>query len=249
MTAVDDIVAFIRQHGSADAEAFVGVSPEQIARCEELCSATLPTLYREFLAAMGGDCGAFHPFGIGQLCDFEALVQRLPAANYPGDRYFRVSFESSPAAITYYDIFLDLRRSDGTDAPLVRFEDDEEFSADAVQEVGFTLGEELARSAFEQFEVVRRPASKRLAIFAESVAGLAAAARRIAAQLRERGLAEALPGLPRIVCLHSESLSVLIERREALGLLQVVVGAKTARAASGLVEVLLAEYPEARMVE
>lgn len=249
MSIWDPILGFIRRSSPEHATAFVGITREEIAEWEARCAVSLPTIYRGFLAAMGADCDDFHPFGVSQVCDFHALIVRLPATNYPGDRYFKVSCEGSPEAVTFYDTFIDLRRSDGDDAPLVRFEDDEWFAQEDVIEVGFTLGEELMRSAFDRFQLGRRPASNKVSIFCESASEIAPTMRRLHAHMRERGLADELPGSPRVACLHSEPCSVLLESHESLKILRVAIGAQAVRVASAFVEELLDQFPHAMTLD
>jgi len=243
-----DIGAFIARRSPAAALGFSGVSRDEIAQTEVRCGVTLPTLYRDFLAAMGREHGDFFPLGDSYACDFDTLVEQIPAANYPIDRYFKVGYEADPEAVTYYDIFLDLRRSDGSDAPLVRFEDDEWFDQEAVKEIGFSLADQLVRSAFEHFELRRRGTSRAVSIHFESATELTRAMREICAQMRASALADVFPATPRVACLGDDTVSVSIKGYMQLSVLYVSIGALATKSASRIVEGLLDRFPDASRV-
>ncbi|HEY0136372.1 MAG TPA: hypothetical protein VGB85_19950 [Nannocystis sp.] len=221
-----------------------GVSLDDIRLCEKNCSLSFPRTYTDFLVAMGDECGDFHPFGPSQSCDFYELLESFSPDGYP-DRYFKVAFESSPMAVTRFDFFLDLQRSDGIDAPLVSFEEMDEFVPQAVQEVGFTLGEQIARRAFDVFEVDRRAFTRTLRLLPASSAEARSAMKLAIATLELQGLSEVLPPLPRVRCLDDDRLSALVELRESTTGARIRLGSADRGDLERCTEQLLERLPDA----
>ncbi|WAS95767.1 SMI1/KNR4 family protein [Nannocystis punicea] len=241
----DDIRAFISRRSPERARAFVGVPREEIAQFEARYAIALPALYRDFLATMGKDHGDFYPLGDHYACDLDTLVEQLPGSNYPHDQYHKIGHEADPEAIAEYDLFLDLRRSDGSDAPLVRFEDDEWFNLEAVKEVGFTLADQLVRSAFAPFELRRRRKVREVSIFFESAEELGPAMRQIAAQMHALGLVDVMPGTQKVACLGDDTVSLSIQEYTQLSILYVSIGAMAAKSANRIAEGLLDQFSHA----
>lgn len=220
-----DLLNFVQARDRSYLGTVKGVNRQDIELCEENSGIALPRLYVDFLATMGESCGAFWPFGVHQNCNFYRLVEMLPAEDYPGTKFFKVAFEDDPSAIAYYDMFLDLGRSDGEDAGLVRFEDSSAFSLEHVIEVGFTLHEWFNGRFFNYFEVRRRAQADGLYRHCDSPAEIRRSMETAVQLLSKMGLKPVLPPLPRVSCLQNKKLSALVEIRETVSGISIDLGA------------------------
>jgi hypothetical protein len=244
-----DLLAFIRTRDASYLDSVRGVSPQDVALCEQNCAIELPRLYVGFLTTMGEDTGAFWPFGARQNCRFYDLIEMLPAEDYPGSRFFKIAFEDDPSAITHYDLFLDLARSDGEDAALVRFEDSGAFAHEGVHEVGFTLQEWFNARFFDYFEVYRRPRTRTVFISPPPASGVEQCMRQALGLLSKMGLESALPLMPRVACLGGSSLSASVELHETTRGVSVDLGADDPTELRVTIEQLVDGLPGARAVE
>lgn len=202
-----------------------GISREDISLCEKGCGIVLPSLYIDFLRTMGTDTGRFRPFGATQVCNFYALIEQLPAENYPGNRFFKVAFDNDPGAISPYDFFLDLGGSDGHDAPLVWIESCSEYEPGDEKEVGFTLQEWLSSRVFHYFEASLHPHIRTVYLSPPTGSGVKQCMQQAISLLSQMGLEPALPPMPRVACLRSESLSAKVEHRETTRGIRIGFGA------------------------
>jgi hypothetical protein len=202
-----------------------GVSREEISLCEKGCGIVLPSLYVEFLMTMGAGHGRFFPFGATQVCNFYALIEQLPAEDYPGQKYFKIAFENDPGEITPYDFFLDLGGSDGHDAPLVWIESGIEFEAGDEKKVGFTLQEWFDGRVFHYFEKSLRPHLRTVYLSPPSDSGIRQCMQQAIGLLSRMGLEPALPLMPRVACFRGESLSAKVEHRDTTRGVRVGFGA------------------------
>jgi len=242
-----EIFDYIGSRDPGYAGTIAGISREDIARCEALCGVTLPGIYRDFLAAMGDECGVFEPFGAGQACDFATLVEQLPVTGYPGERYFKVACETSPAAVTLYDQFIDLGRSDSEDAPLVMFEDVGEFAPTNVQELGVTVGEKLAGRAFDHFDLAPRGRSRVVSLVLDRAADATRWVDAVQMVLQRGGLVPAMPATARASWWRNDTVSAWLAVREKLRLFTVTLGVDEGRAGKVLVEQIVERLPGARV--
>lgn len=241
-----DLLAFLRMRDPAYLDTVKGVPREEISLCEEGCKISLPSLYVDFLMKMGASSGTFHPFGVTQVCNFYELVEQLPAEDYPGDRYFKVAFETDPSLVASYDAFLDLARSNGQDAPLVQFEDGGGFAPEYVVEVGFTLEEWLTRRIFSHFDVNRRAEHRNLWWFCESPADGRRKLEAAINLLDKMGLVPVLPPLPRVMCLWRDTLSALLEVSGSTGSISIALGTDEGHILRVAVEQVLDGLPGAK---
>lgn len=190
-----------------------------------------------FLQVLGQEGGAFRPFGKTMQHNFYDLVQQLPAEDYPGDKFFKIAFETDSSLVAFYDLFLDLRRSDGEDAPLVTFEDGVELSPGAVNEVGLTFDERMMERVFSFFALNR--CAERSIVTVDSI------------QLRDKAVGlltsmafqHVLPSLPRIICLRRGTFCALVKVVADTQTLDVKLGADERTPLGIIVEQLLSGLP------
>ena len=236
----DLFIDFIKAQDPAFIAARQGVPLDDIKQCEAGCKIALPKSYVNFLQLMGQAGGKFRPFGATMEHNFYDLVEQLPAEDYPGDQFFKIAAETDSSLVAYYDLFLDLRRSDGEDAPLVTFEDGVELRPGAVNEVGLTFDESMMESVFTFFALHRR--AKRAVVTVDST------------QLRDKtvgllmhmGFQQVWSPLPRIACLRRDTFCALVKVGEDTRTLDVELGADDNKSLGIAVEQLLSSLPGAR---
>lgn len=241
------LMDYIRAKDPALAASFRGVSRREIAACETEHAVTLPSSYVEFLLAMGEDSGGLRPFGPTQEHAFSELVATLPADDYPGDRFFKVAFEADEDALALLDTFLDLTRSDGNDAPLVRFE-----AGGALPEThewDFTFGEVLTRRVFQAVDLRRRSHSARIFVAFRDLTAAGEIRQAAVTLLTRSGLHLALPDLPHVCCLAGDTASALIGVFNETALVDIEVAADSRQPVAGFAESLLAGLPGAELAE
>src|SRR5262249_46740754 len=137
--------------------ALEGVTPDEIARVEREYQIRLPDSYRQFVLNMGANSAGFHLFGPTQNQRFPDVAAQVPDESYPTQEYFKIARADDERMINAPDHFLDLRRSDGMDAPIVAFEADEEFTLENVRDYGFTFLEQADRRLFGHLANLRSP--------------------------------------------------------------------------------------------
>lgn len=215
-----------------------GATSDDIAELAELCPRPLPRAYLEFLQAMGGSTGSFSALPIAD-CRAAELWPHLRSTppSYPTDRYLKVGIDLGIGRDIREDWFLDLRRGDPDDPPVVTFEDEGDPARfrDArahvvarawtalLQRHAFLFGA-VGRRSFRQEEVVDPADPRRL---------------DEAAAICERlGLTPVLPSQPGLHTLERADLSVLLEVPPNMQRLEIQVGADTARAGQHFLEIL-----------
>jgi hypothetical protein len=242
------LIEFIRRSDPALGSSFRGVPRRDIEACEAEYSIALPSNYVDFLLTMGEDSGGIEPFGPTQVHTFSELLALLPPEGYPGRRFFKVAFESDPMALAVLDTFLDLARSDGQDAPLVRFET----GVNTVPEVNdwdHTFGESVTRRVFSRLELNRRSYRAMIFVKSRNPADALAIKKTSTELLAQAGLQLALPDLKRVACLSLDSASALVVVDDETSLLDVHLGADDLGALEILVELLLPRLPDSELVE
>src|SRR5262249_49948442 len=158
------------------------------------------------LRTMGESSGQLYPFG-NYIHTFSALLEQLEAEDDPVERFFRVAFMAQEFATDPIDMYLDLRRSDGHDAPLVELEapfgpDEENFGEDHLR-----FAERLVYNIFSRLDVDQRKYGARVVVFGSNPTEIKQAALSL---LIRSGFAAALPELARVACLSRASASVLM---------------------------------------
>lgn len=238
-----DLLAFIQKKEPTYLQTVRGIPRTEITRIETTYSIILPKIYVDFVETMGASFGAFEPFGGTQICEFPALVRELPSESYPQDRFFKVSIDDSPGAIGSYDTFLDLRRSDGCDAPLVWFEDVIPFSPGSVEDFGYSLGEWLTLQVFDTFELDRRPHIVTVSIVFETGHEQKQNRPVVLDILGKMGFRPALPPLPAVTCLQRPSCSARFRPANTVDGLSIRMGAENRRDLDIMIEQLRDRYP------
>ena len=135
-----------------------GVPRQQLEAWQNRYSVNLPSIYLNFMTAMGHSSGAYRPLGAYNH-NFEELARQVAwlysddcpyRADYPQDRYFQIGYEDD-GMISPYELFLDLDSRDGMDALLVEMGSNGVYNADGRRYTGKTLGELLMKSAVLNF--------------------------------------------------------------------------------------------------
>ncbi|MFZ6184207.1 SMI1/KNR4 family protein [Nannocystis pusilla] len=215
-----------------------GATPEDIDELAELCPRPLPRAYVEFLQAMGGSSGSFSALPVAD-CRAAELWPHLLATppSYPADRFLKIGIDLGIGRDIRRDWFLDLRRGDPDDPPLVTFEDEGD-PADFVEARAHVVARSwtamLQRQAF-LFGAVDRRAFQQQEIVTPADESRLAEAAAICARL---GLAPAMPSQPGLQTLERADLAVLLERPPNMRRLEIVVGADTARVGQHFLEIL-----------
>jgi hypothetical protein len=195
----DGLIAFVQREDPALISSMKGIAPAEIASLEADYQLDLPEHYRRFLLLMGDDSGGFHLFGPGQNHRFADLRAVPLDESFPA-HFLRIAVAVDDSVVTRLDHFLDLSRSDGTDAPIVMFPSDEEFDAEAVLEKGFTLVEQAQRRLFAHLADHRAPERTLVTIEHDADQGPSSLDDIVAVLGRMRfGLA--VESLPRVACL------------------------------------------------
>ncbi|WAS98038.1 SMI1/KNR4 family protein [Nannocystis punicea] len=214
-----------------------GAGPDDIAELAELCPRPLPREYLEYLQAMGGSSGSFQALPVAD-CRADSLWPHLlaTATSYPADRYFKIGLDLGIGRDVRLDWFLDLKRGDPDDPPVVTFEDEGDpasFVEARAHVVARAWTAMLQRQAFLGHAVAPRPSQHH-----EAVAGEAARLDEIAAICGRLGLTPTLPSQPGLHTLERADLSVLLELPPKARRIEIEVGADTARAGLHFLEVL-----------
>lgn len=237
--SIEVIIAFISERRLEFTAEIRGVSEQELEDLQAGCGVRLPRAYLGFLRRMGVHSNGFHPFGPSHVMNLYALVEELPAETYPAERFFKIAEETNRSLIVIEDKFLDLQRSDGDDAPLVRFEDGGEFEPKAVAELGFSFREQLTRSAFLGFELEPRKHRRVIGLEAATPVAVEEQLRAATEMLTKMSLVPVLEWTPRVRTLRNETLSAMLEHRGQDRALSMRLGADDERALGIATEQLL----------
>jgi hypothetical protein len=169
---LDTTVQFIDERVPGFRQRIRGASAATLAELQGFTSRPLPRAYARFLALMGEDSAEFDLFpgfryGASQLV---ASRRRVESTAYPSDRYFKIAMQAPGPAEFFTDVFLDLQRGDGEDAPLVSFEDQSGgVMGHSYQPSDMRLGfvHHVRRSAFIDYELRALPEKVHLGFYSE----------------------------------------------------------------------------------
>jgi len=204
------VIDFIAQRDVALASSLVGVEPSQIEAVQAQFGIELPSAYVNFLRTMGEETGILMPFGDTQVHAFSELIAEFPPDGYPPKRFFKVAFEASQYPVAVLDTYLDVTRSDGLDAPLVRFEIPLENERTELVEAPLSFAETVFYRMFWELDMIRRDFEATLVVQGLSPVDARATKDSAVTSLAELGFTMALPELVRVACLNRESSSLLI---------------------------------------
>lgn len=136
-----------------------GVPRQELEAWQNSYSVQLPSIYLDFMTAMGHSSGAYRPLEwYGH--NFEKMasqVARLYSADcpYPKDfdqhRYFQIGYRTDEGVRSPGELFIDLGSSDGNDVRLVEMGENGVYNATHGTSTEKTLGEFLMQCAVRQF--------------------------------------------------------------------------------------------------
>jgi len=240
------VMEFIAREDAAAAAACVGVSPGEIDAVQRRYAVTLPSNYVDFLRVMGQSSGGLRVFGATYNHAFSSLLAQRPSTDYPTDKFFKVAFETNRLAVSFEDLYLDLARADGNDAPLVRFEiplgpDDE------VEDEFLTLSEKVIRELFWELVMVRAKYAGTVIVYGDDASVGPSVKHAAATLLIGLGFSPSLPDVPRIACLRRGTVSVLIEVSEELELVGFRLGGANHDEVQAVAQALLDGVPGAEL--
>ncbi len=206
---------FVGRQDAAVAASCIGVAPDQIDAIERQYRIALPSNYVDFLQTMGESSGGLPLFGATRVHSFSRVIARRPS-DYPTEKFFKVAFESHNFAPALEDMYLDLARSDGHDAPLVRFELPLE-PGDEPDEDPLSVTEKIISEIFWHLDVVRKKFAAKVLIFGGGVSGDPLRTKQDATvALAGLGFTTSLPDLPRVACMTQGAVSLLVSIDESL---------------------------------
>jgi hypothetical protein len=247
--AWSQVIDFIVQHDATLAASFVGVRQSDLEAVQTQYGIRLPSAYADFLRMMGENSGELHPFGETYVHAFSELLEQLPPDGYPAERFFKVAFVAEDLAVDLIDIYLDLSRSDGDDAPLVAFETPLAPNATNFSEDHLSFAERLVYRIFRRLDVDRRRYGAALVVFGAGAWDGRATKQAALNVLMRSGLSAALPDLRRVGCVTRESISVLISDSAPQKLVKFEIGGSSREAIDESVRHLLGAFPEAQLTE
>lgn len=240
------IMEFIRQREPVFLSQIKGLSDNDIAGLP----ASLPASYVEFLRCMGINSNGYSVFGSTYDHRFVAITEHLSEYDEdspPSDRYFPVAIETDESLVSLENIYLDLKRSDGEDAPLVVLEWGVPFNWQIPKETSDTFNERIVWSVFNRFQLSSCREQHVLAMGGTLSPGEGRIAlQQVLTLLQNMGFEAVLPLLGRVACLQSGSISILARVNEESELLTILLGNNDAKALSKLADQLLAGLPGAR---
>jgi hypothetical protein len=245
----DQLASFIRREDPALSASLRGVPRERVEMVEQEYRIRLPENYRQFLITMGDQSDRLYLFGPARAQRFDDLVVQLPTRIYPRERFFKIAAAVDRSEISPDDYFLDLTRSDGTDAPIVAFQDNdeveiEEFDATRVRDMPFTFSEQAAKN-FLSILVLDRALDETLVVVGPDVdlGGLRAS---VLETLSTMGFRPLMPLEDRIMILRRGTLSaVLTVWDPQLGTVSIALAGHDSRELKVVVEQLVERFPEA----
>ncbi len=229
------------------AASLVGVAQAQIEAVQREFGIALPSDYVEFLRTMGEESAGLQVFGETQIHSFSKLLRQLPPDGYPPERFFKVAYEAGRNAVAYLHTFLDLSRSDGSDAALVALETPLDPDETDFPEEALSFSETVTYRIFWLLDMAKREYNARVVAFGEE--GWDASIPKLAATriLAESGFTLALPELPRVAALTGTSASALINIDDIVELVAIDIGGDSREALEALTERLVAGVPGAEL--
>jgi hypothetical protein len=225
----DALTHFVGTEDPPFAASVQGVSREELDEVERARHIQLPRGYRRFLTMMGRDSDGFYLFGPHRNQKFDDLLAQVSPRLYPQQRYFKIAFAVEPSEISPSDYFLDLARSDGADAPIVMFQDDEDsgiddFKPEYVRETPFTFTERATNRLFTFFVLDRAAHRSRVVIGAMSAANRRAANDNVVEILGKMNFEPVLPSSRVVGTFRRGRFGALVTVREDLRCVAIDLG-------------------------
>jgi hypothetical protein len=204
----DELTQFVRREAPSFLTSVRGVAAKDIATVERQYRVRLPDVYRHFLLLMGADSGDFHLFGPTSGHRFADVVARIPEDAAPVQQFFKIAYADDESMVSPPDHYLDLRRTDGVDAPVVRAEGGEDFNAADVEPSGFTFLEYVYRRLFGHLANARLPERALVTI---PVHQHPMTLTELVSLFEQMKFAAALQPLPRVAGLRREGAWALVD--------------------------------------
>ncbi|NTX65668.1 hypothetical protein HUA74_33910 [Myxococcus sp. CA051A] len=237
------VFEFIRQRDPVFLSRLEGVPDAAIATLTAGRDVTLPGFYVEFLRRMGGSSNDYCPFGATQDHRFSAIAERLGEDDDAlSSRFFPVALETDESQVALYDHYLDLRRAEDDDVPLVVLEQGVSLDLQLPVESHETFGERITTSVFSHFELRLRAHHE---VVTQGCEGSGVLPRAVAL-LQRAGFVPVLPLLGRVACLQAGPLSVHAWFDENPARLRLRLGGDDPRALKQLADRLFADLHGAR---
>lgn len=245
----DALTQFIRTEDPAFAASVQGVSREELEGVESARGIRLPRDYRRFLQLMGRDSDGFYLFGPHRNQRFDELLAQVSPRLYPEQRYFKIAFAVEPSEISPSDYFLDLARSNGADAPIVMFQDDEDsgiddFKPEYVRETPFTFTEQATVRLFTFFVLDRAADRARFVMGAMSAESRGAAHDNAIELLGKMNFDPVLPSSSAVATFRRGPFGALVTVREDLRCVTIDLGGDRS-GVKVVVDQLLLQFPAA----
>lgn len=118
-----DIIAFLNERSAGIAERIHGASPEQVAALTARAPVPLPENYLQFLSHFGAADGGFCVFPRHYYLAPDLILFPETAMTWDRQQFFLIGFQNpAQACEDPHELFLDLTRSTGHDAPIVGFQ-------------------------------------------------------------------------------------------------------------------------------
>lgn len=247
----DRLVEFVQAEAPSFVASLEGVVADDIVRVEDEYRVQLPATYRQYLLRMGVNSAEFYLFGPSHNHRFADIVERLPEATYPTHEYFKIAYAQDETMISPLDYFLDLKRNDGVDAPIVMFEggEDEEFVLENVQEHGFTFLEQAYRRLFGHVANLARLERKLLTILSSAPARETLSMAHLVEVLKEMRFDLALPALARVTCLRRGSVWAVVDVHASGRGLAISLWSTERGTLEALTDQLSLRFPDARVTD
>ena len=221
---IQDLLDFINDRDPALRASFQGVPREKILACEKKWGIHLPQGYVDFLIAMGENSGKLRllaPYD----SDFEGTETQRESPEYEEyslpRRYFKIAYDEDD--MCSLDLYLDLDRSDGQDAPLVEVETGFPDASTDEADVGLSFVERVTERVFWNYALKDPPDQSRVFISMPMRSkGPSPGWKKVDPHLQEKKIAadellmrlnftRLLPSLPRISCFSQPGLNVSVE--------------------------------------
>jgi len=238
-----DLFSFMTERDPAFEATTLGADRNDIETVEQEIGITLPYSYVDFITTIGADTGRYHPFGPEMDTNFYRLLRQVPTEDYDVREYFPIALETNESRAPMCDLYLDLRRSDGADAPLVLAENGSDWCRMSDEEI--TLLERLTESAWPAFELPCYSANRVIYVHAEGAEALGTAREQVLDLLDRRGHVPTLPSQHRVDCTASETEASIVRVKEHLGLIRLVVAGHDEKELGRVVELFIDNVPNA----
>jgi hypothetical protein len=198
---------------------------------------------------MGDDSGTLHPFGETRTSAFSKLLADLPPRGYPARRFFKVAIETDELADGWFNMYLDLARSNGDDAALVMFEAPLDSGESDLPAEPLSFLETVIEHIFLTVDVAPKDYSARIFVHGDDPWRGMEIKREVVRRLIDGGFVLMLPDLPRVTCVSRGPVSILITDSDTSELVDVRFGGDDLEATDSAVRPLLSAVAGAHLYQ